>query len=52
MHRYVNEFEFRFNEGSSKNPIMARIKATLDHSFDKTLTYAELTADPPSGLPT
>lgn len=48
MHRYVNEFEFRFNEGSSANPIMDRIYATLDHSFGKTLTYEELTADPPA----
>ena len=45
MHRYVNEFEFRFNEGSSANPIMDRINATLDYSFDKTLSYQELTTN-------
>ena len=51
MHRYVNECEFRFNEGSSRNPIMDRIHATLDHSFGKRLTYEELIADPLAGLP-
>lgn len=51
MHRYVNEVEFRFNEGSSRNPIMERIYATLDLAFRKTLTYKELTANPPAGLP-
>lgn len=50
MHRYVNEVEFRFNEGSSQNSIIDRIYATLDLAFGKTLTYKELTADLPTGL--
>lgn len=44
MHRYVNEYEFRQNEGNSKNHIMDRIYATLDNAFGKTLTYKKLTS--------
>lgn len=45
MHRYVNDYEFRFNEGNSKNHIWVRIISVLDNSVGKRLPYRELISD-------
>lgn len=44
LHRYVNEFTFRLNEGSVKNHTLQRLDSFVMASFGKRLTYKELTA--------
>lgn len=42
LHRYVNEFTFRLNEGSVKNHTLQRLDSFVMASFGKRLTYKEL----------
>ncbi len=44
INRYINEFSFRLNEGNVKVPTMDRILSIIDKSFEKRLTYKELTS--------
>jgi transposase-like protein len=44
--RYVDETSFRQNEGSQKNPSMARINSSLDKFKGKRLNYKRLTRNP------
>ena len=44
LHRYVDEFTFRLNEGSVKNHTLQRLDSFVLASFGKRLTYKELTA--------
>jgi len=44
LHRYVNEFTFRLNEGNVKNHTLARLEEFSDHCFGVRLTYEELTS--------
>ncbi len=39
MHRYVNEFVFRLNEGNVRNHTMDRLDQIIQNSVDKRLTY-------------
>lgn len=43
LHRYVNEFSFRLNEGDVKRHTLDRIDSLVDQSMGKRLTYKELT---------
>ena len=43
MHRYVNEFAFRMNEGNVRNPTMVRLRHIIRNAVGKRLTYKELT---------
>ena len=45
LQRYVNECTFRLNEGNCKINLWDRIEALLWGSFQKRLTYEDLTAD-------
>ncbi len=42
LHRYVNEFSFRLNEGNVENHILSRINSLLDGSVGKALPYKAL----------
>ena len=44
LHRYVNEFTFRLNDGDVKRHTMDRIASLLDASVGKRLTYEGLIA--------
>jgi len=44
LHRYVNEFTFRLNEGNVKNHTLQRLDSFVMASFGKRLTYKELIA--------
>jgi len=44
LHRYVNEFTFRLNDGDVKRHTMDRIASLIDASVGKRLTYEGLTA--------
>ena len=43
MHRYINEFVFRLNEGNEQNHTMDRIDQLIINGVDKRLTYRALT---------
>jgi transposase-like protein len=43
IHRYVNEFTFRLNEGATRHPTMERVDALVRRSAGKRLTYEALT---------
>lgn len=45
MRRYVNDYEFRFNEGNNQIHVWARIISILDNSTGKRLSYQELISD-------
>jgi transposase-like protein len=42
LHRYVNEFTFRLNEGNVKHHTTERLASLTDASFGKRLTYKAL----------
>ena len=42
LHRYVNEFAFRLNEGNVEHHTLERLNSFMVASFDKRLTYAKL----------
>jgi transposase-like protein len=44
LHRYVDEFAFRLNDGNVKRHTMDRIDSLLDSAIGKRLTYERLTA--------
>jgi len=44
LHRYVDEFTFRLNDGDVKRHTMDRLASLIDASFDQRITYKELTA--------
>ncbi len=44
LHRYVDEFAFRLNEGNVERHTMDRIDSLLDAAVGKRLTYERLTA--------
>lgn len=44
LHRYVNEFTFRLNEGAVERHTLDRVDSLFDGSFGKRLTYRELIA--------
>lgn len=44
LHRYVNEFAFRLNEGNVEHHTLERLDSFLLASFDKRLTYERLKA--------
>lgn len=44
LHRYVDEFTFRLNDGDVKRHTMERLASLIDASFDQRITYKELTA--------
>lgn len=44
LHRYINEFTFRLNEGNVKNHTLQRLDSFVMASFGKRLTYKELIA--------
>jgi hypothetical protein len=44
LHRYVDEFTFRLNDGDVKRHTMERLGSLIDASFGPRLTYKELTA--------
>jgi transposase-like protein len=44
LHRYVDEFTFRLNDGDVKNHTLDRLASLLSASFGPRLTYKELTA--------
>lgn len=44
LHRYVNEFTFRLNEGNVKHHTTQRLDSLTDASFGKRLTYKALKA--------
>lgn len=43
MHRYMNEFVFRLNEGNVRNHTMVRLDYIVRNAVGKRLTYEELT---------
>lgn len=43
LHRYVNEFTFRLNEGCVKRHTLEQIDVLVDQPIGKRLTYKELT---------
>ncbi len=45
LHRYINEFTFRLNEGNVKIHTYDRIDARCDRLSGKRLTYADLIAE-------
>lgn len=44
LHRYVDEFTFRLNDGDVKRHTMERLASLIDASFGQRITYKELTA--------
>ena len=42
LHRYVNEFTFRLNQGEVKRHTLDRVNSLVDQAVAKRLTYAEL----------
>jgi transposase-like protein len=44
LHRYLNEFDFRLNEGNVKRHSLERLDSMIAAVVGKRLTYAELTA--------
>lgn len=42
LHRYVNEFTFRLNQGDVKRHTLDRVNSLVDQAVAKRLTYAEL----------
>jgi transposase-like protein len=44
LHRYVDEFTFRLNDGGVKRHILERLASLVSASFGPRLTYRELTA--------
>lgn len=44
LHRYVNEFAFRLNDGNVKNHTLDRLNSFIAASAGRRLTYRELTA--------
>lgn len=44
LHRYVDEFTFRLNDGDVKNHTLERLASLLSASFGPRITYRELTA--------
>jgi hypothetical protein len=42
MHRYVDEFAFRLNEGNVKRHTTQRIDSFVDGTAGKRLTYKDL----------
>lgn len=44
LHRYVDEFTFRLNEGDVKRHTLERLASLVSASFGPRLTYKELTA--------
>jgi len=44
LHRYVDEFTFRLNDGDVKNHTLDRLASLLSASFGPRITYRELTA--------
>lgn len=44
LHRYVNEFAFRLNEGDVKIHTIDRLNSFIDCVVGKRLTYAKATA--------
>ena len=44
LHRYVDEFTFRLNDGDVKRHTLERLASLVSASFGPRLTYKELTA--------
>jgi transposase-like protein len=44
LHRYVNEFTFRLNDGNVERHTMKRLDSLMDASFGQRLTYEDLIA--------
>jgi hypothetical protein len=44
LHRYVNEFTFRLNDGDVKRHTMQRLDSLMSASFGPRITYKELIA--------
>ncbi len=44
LHRYIDEFTFRLNEGDVKRHTMRRLESFIDAIVGKRLTYAALIA--------
>jgi hypothetical protein len=44
LHRYVDEFAFRLNDGDVKRHTLERLASLVSASFGPRLTYKELTA--------
>jgi hypothetical protein len=44
LHRYVNEFSFRLNEGDVKRHTLERLDSFVAAIVGKHITYKELTA--------
>ncbi len=42
--RYVNEFTFRLNDGEVKRHTLERLESLVSASFERRITYKELTA--------
>jgi hypothetical protein len=44
LHRYVDEFTFRLNDGNVARHTLARLESLTEASFGKRLTYKALIA--------
>lgn len=44
LHRYVDEFTFRLNDGDVKRHTTERLASLITAAFGQRLTYKELTA--------
>ena len=42
LHRYVDEFTFRLNEGNVKRHTLARLESFVDGTAGRRLTYKDL----------